>query len=131
MWSGRPWGVLKTRSRLLRRRRLAAAQVLEDICPCTCVAATEAVTVDDDTVPTEGDLYGLLPYVQTGKHATSGLCSREHPASIFAKLHNIFDGISAVLVYHVEVYLADELGVDVFQALQLRATDRSKSCEEE
>ena len=90
MRSGRPWGVSKTRSRLLRRRRLAS-QVLEDLCPRPGVAIAEAVAIDDNAVPAEGDLDRVLDDVEVPDHSIVRLGYWERPVLVLAISDGLFE----------------------------------------
>ena len=67
----------KTRSRLLPRRRLAVAQVLEDLCPRAGIALAEAVAIDDSAVRAEGDLDRVLHDVEAPEHSLVRMSDRE------------------------------------------------------
>lgn len=76
----------KTRSRLRLRRRLAAAQVLEDLHPRASVAFAEAVAVDDDTVRTECDLDRVLDDVEVPEHSLARMSNWERPTLVLTVL---------------------------------------------
>ena len=76
----------KTRSRLLRRRWLAAAQVLEDLRPRASVALAEAVAVDDNAVFTEGDLHRVLDDVEVPEHPLARMSDWERPTLVLPVL---------------------------------------------